>query len=107
MADEETKVGRSAPGFVHSTREPRNFTGPANPVALWAEARANLGDGAEITQDQVLQEYRRLCEVATIGDAVVLTDTYPGLTQEVVLSEVGRAALGSADDEPDTSEEVA
>lgn len=107
MADEKINIGKAAPSFVHAPRCERLYNGPADPVALWAEARVTVGiaegqsDGSK--RPRVQEVYEKLC--AGRAEVNVLATTVQGgsnelhqvikhSSAEVVLGGLGKSVLG-------------
>jgi len=99
MADNEIKKG-SAPVFVHAYRPPRAYGGPAVPVALWGMARQKVGVEGSCSEQQKLDVravYDALCRALPSVELTLSTEE----TEEVILGELGRSALGGSREDSD------
>ncbi|HMS31187.1 MAG TPA: hypothetical protein PJ984_02205 [Candidatus Saccharibacteria bacterium] len=99
MADNEIKKG-SAPVFVHAYRPPGAYGGPAVPVALWGIARQKVGVEGLCDEQQkldVMAVYYELCQALPSAELTLSTEK----TEEVILGELGRSALGGSREDSD------
>jgi hypothetical protein len=106
MADKKIESGRSAPCFVNAERAvERSYTGPADPVALWAEAAKGVPIGEDGKRDRraVLEAYLVRC-AGVERDPAPVGEGKPDV-EAVTLGSVGITALGEASS--DASPEVA
>lgn len=102
MAENETNRETVVP-FAHMPRPIRSYGGPADPVAIWAQARKELrieGTCDEQQRFAVMERYNTLCQGIHGSDTVSLPKSDKSREASagerlttVMLGEVGKAAL--------------